>query len=60
MLLAENFSSRVLRDVGRNNNPHKGMIGVSLNRFDIENGGKYTLVEETLLKYLQEILTLQF
>lgn len=45
MTLRENFSSRVLRDVGTNKNPHKGMIGVSLDRFDIENGAKYPLVE---------------
>ena len=40
-----NLSSRVLRITALNDNAHKGMIGVSLDRFDVENGGKYPLVE---------------
>ena len=40
-----NLSSRVLRTTIINDNAHKGMIGVSLDRFDVENGGKYPLVE---------------
>ena len=41
---AENFSSRVLLRMG-DNKSHKGLIGVVLDRYDIEQGGKYRLVE---------------
>lgn len=41
---AENFSSRVILRMG-DNKSHKGLVGVVLDRFNIENGGKYRLVE---------------
>lgn len=42
---SENFSSKVLFGMSATSNAHRGLIAVSLDRFDIENGGKHPLVK---------------